>query len=126
MAAGAFETLQTTCKQSLKGIVPREILRPQHMALKLLQFIAEWVYSMQTRVLGCKKIMGKSQRGFSLIELLVVVAVILILAALAIPNFIRSKMQANEAAAVQNSRRFLSAASASDFSSSRYPQDGDS
>jgi prepilin-type N-terminal cleavage/methylation domain-containing protein len=38
--------------------------------------------------------------GFSLIELLIVVAIILVLAALAIPNFMRSKMAANESAAV--------------------------
>ncbi len=43
-------------------------------------------------------------RGFSLIELLIVVAVILVIAAIAIPNFIRSKMRANEASAVANIR----------------------
>lgn len=47
---------------------------------------------------------AKRQKGFSLIELLIVVAVILIIAGMAIPNFIRSKMRANEAAAVQNLR----------------------
>jgi type IV pilus assembly protein PilA len=43
---------------------------------------------------------GKHQKGFSLIELLIVVTIILIIAAIAIPNLIKSKMQANEAAAV--------------------------
>jgi type IV pilus assembly protein PilA len=42
--------------------------------------------------------------GFSLIELLIVVAVILIVAGIAIPNFLRSKMAANEAAAMANTR----------------------
>ncbi|MGB6823586.1 MAG: type II secretion system protein [Candidatus Acidiferrales bacterium] len=42
--------------------------------------------------------------GFSLIELLIVVAVILIIAGIAIPNFLRSKMAANEAAAIANTR----------------------
>lgn len=44
------------------------------------------------------------QHGFSLIELLIVVAIILIIAAMAIPNLIRSKISANEAAAVSNIR----------------------
>ena len=42
----------------------------------------------------------RSQKGFSLIELLIVVAIILIIAAIAIPNFLRSRMRANEASAV--------------------------
>ncbi len=42
----------------------------------------------------------RNQKGFSLIELLLVVAVILIVSAIAIPNFMRSRMRANEASAV--------------------------
>lgn len=42
----------------------------------------------------------KKTSGFSLIELLIVVAIILVIAAIAIPNLLRSKMSANEAAAV--------------------------
>jgi type IV pilus assembly protein PilA len=48
--------------------------------------------------------MRNPRKGFSLIELLIVVAIILIIAAIAIPNLLRSKMAANEASAVGSLR----------------------
>ena len=54
--------------------------------------------------------MNKKQKGFSLIELLIVVAIILIIAAIAIPNFLRSRMRANEASAVASIRVINTAA----------------
>jgi prepilin-type N-terminal cleavage/methylation domain-containing protein len=45
-----------------------------------------------------------SARGFSLIELLIVVAIILIIAALAIPNFLQARISANQASAASTVR----------------------
>ncbi len=52
----------------------------------------------------------KNRKGFSLIELLLVVAVILIISAIAIPNFLRSRERANEASAVASIRTINTAA----------------
>ena len=43
---------------------------------------------------------NRRKKGFSLIELLIVVAIILIIAAIAIPNLLRARMSAHEASAV--------------------------
>ncbi len=70
---------------------------------------------MQTRL-------NRKQKGFSLIELLIVVAIILIIAAIAIPNLLRSKMAANEASAVGSMRTLNTAAVTYSVTYGGYPK----
>jgi len=64
---------------------------------------------------------NRNSKGFSLIELLIVVAIILVIAAMAIPNLIRSKISANEASAISSMRTINTAQTTYDIT---YPQYG--
>jgi type IV pilus assembly protein PilA len=65
--------------------------------------------------------MRNKQKGFSLIELLIVVAIILIIAAIAIPNLLRARIAANEASAVASLRTMNTASITYNSSYGSYP-----
>ena len=65
--------------------------------------------------------MRNKQSGFSLIELLIVVAIILIIAAIAIPNLLRARIAANQASAVSSLRTMNTACITYDTNYNLYP-----
>lgn len=66
--------------------------------------------------------MNRRQKGFSLIELLIVVTIILIIAAIAIPSMLRSKIATNEAAAVETLKTLTSSATMYSMSYGGFPR----
>ena len=63
------------------------------------------------------------KQGFTLIELMIVVAIIAIIAAIAIPNLLRSRIQSNESAAIGNLRTVLGAQNAYNSANGTYAPD---
>src|SRR5271167_2682133 len=77
---------------------------------------SEWMLALRSaseqllksnRLARRKMSFNKNHKGFSLIELLIVVAIILIIAAIAIPNLLRARIAANEASAVGSVRTIV-------------------
>ena len=67
--------------------------------------------------------MRRSERGFTLVEIMIVVAIIALLAAIAIPNVLRGRATANESASIGNMHALISSLEMFRSSNNAYPDD---
>ncbi|HTU82068.1 MAG TPA: prepilin-type N-terminal cleavage/methylation domain-containing protein, partial [Candidatus Acidoferrales bacterium] len=65
-----------------------------------------------------------SQRGFTLIEMMIVVAIIAILASILVPNFVRARAQAQTAACEANIKEIATALELYETDNDQYPDSG--
>jgi prepilin-type N-terminal cleavage/methylation domain-containing protein len=67
--------------------------------------------------------MNKTQKAFTLVEILIVVAIIALLAGIAIPNLLRAKMTSNQSAAQATLKTISTALETYSITNGRYPSD---
>ena len=69
------------------------------------------------------QVMAKKNAGFTLIELMIVIQIISIMAAIALPNMMRLRIQSNQASAIGNLAAVIKAQTAFDTLKAAYPDD---
>jgi len=74
-----------------------------------------------TPIMEPRRSMNKLVRGFTLAEIMVVVAIVIVLLAIAMPNFLRSRVIANETAALANCRSINNASQLYHINQETYP-----
>jgi type IV pilus assembly protein PilA len=96
---------------SVQGGCVSRWLHAGGMLKKVSTNVRDAIHSIHLEVVVSRSLLNvygglrlRKDKGFSLIELLIVVAIILIIAAIAIPNLMRSRIAANEASAVSSMR----------------------